>query len=90
MFDYIKVSDKVIPDERNSNDEYQTKSFDNFLEKYEINENGELFKISCKGELQEYEESVFQKYSGEINFHNENRRYKAWIKNGLLKDIIKI
>jgi len=85
MFDYVKV-DVLLPDGYTGND-FQTKDFDCYLERYEIRPDGTLWKRDGQ-----YADPEQVRFHGVFNFYdygsdNNWHSYDAKFTNGILEEI---
>lgn len=88
MFDYIFFSKNIFPFQGEEVIELQTKSLNNSLDTYYVNENGQLL-ISIFNEL-DFEVKKPYNYTGEISVYHNEKLYKALFDDGkllLLKEI---
>lgn len=94
MYDTISIDNKWIPENKRvpyDKQDYQTKSLDCYLNKYDILEDGRLI-------VEEYDEAEPMGseiltpviYTGEIHFYDDNYGFKAWCVNGIVKEVIDI
>lgn len=94
MFDYLNIDNKWIPKEKQveyDKQEYQTKSLDCLLHRYEILEGGELIIASNNDDdIIESENYTPVIYTGEIDFYDNNSEFKAWCVNGVVREVVDV
>jgi len=95
MFDYITIDNKWLPEDARrpyDKQEFQTKSLEDLLYKYDIMEDGKLVQYFSHEDGESFNHV---KYTGEITFYDffepdykRMRYFKAWCVDGFVKEVI--
>lgn len=93
MFDYLNIDNKWIPKEKQveyDKQDYQTKSLECMLHRYEILEGGELVVSRSESDIIDPDDFQSVIYTGEITFYDDKNEFKARCVDGIVKDVIDV